>query len=71
MAITYNLNDHRVSFHWDKEADLWTAQSEDLGNLHLQAKSFNCILRMLNKQHPELTSSIRIFFPDYYKAVAA
>ena len=70
MAITYKLNDHRVSFHRDKSNDLWTAESEDLGGLNLQAKSFNSMLRMLNKQHPELAHSIRIFFPDSVKAVA-
>ncbi len=68
MAITYKLNDHRVSFHWNKESDVWTAKSEDLDNLHLEAKSFNSMLRMLKEHHPELTSSIRIFFPDSYKA---
>ena len=70
MAITYKLNDHRVSFYWDKNSALWTARSEDLNGLNLQAKSFNSMLRMLNKQHPELAHSIRIFFPDSVKAVA-
>ena len=70
MAITYKLNDHRVSFHWDKNSDLWTAKSEDLNGLNLQAKSFNSMLRMLNKQYPELAHSIRIFFPDSVKAIA-
>ena len=70
MAITYKLNEHRVSFHWDKESDMWTAQSEDLNNLNLEAKSFNGMLKLLRNQHPELATSIRIFFPDSYKAVA-
>ena len=70
MAITYTLNDYRVSFHWDKTNELWTAKSTDLGNLHIQSKSFNGMLKMLNNQHPELKSSIRIFFPDSFKAVA-
>lgn len=70
MAITYKLNDHRASFHWDNICDLWTAKSKDLGGFNLQAKSFNSLLQMLNKQHPELAHSIRIFFPDSVKAVA-
>jgi hypothetical protein len=70
MAITYKLNDQRVSFHWDINSDLWAAKSEDLSGLNLQAKSFNSLLRKLNKQHPELAHSIRIFFPDSVKAIA-
>jgi hypothetical protein len=67
MAITYKLNDQRVCFHWDKETDLWTVESEDLDNLRLEAKSFNGILQMLTQQHPELVSSIRIFFQTLLK----
>lgn len=70
MAITYKLNDHRVSFHWDKKSNMWTAQSEDLNDLRLEAKSFNGMLRLIRNQHPELATSIRIFFPDSYKEVA-
>jgi len=70
MAITYRLNDHRVSFHWDKNSNLWKAESDDLEGLNLQAKSFNSMLKMLNKQHPELAHSIRIFFPDSVKEIA-
>ena len=70
MAITYRLNDHRISFHWDKENDLWKAECEDLNGLHLHAKNFNSMLKMLNKQYPELAHSIGIFFPDSIKEVA-
>lgn len=70
MAITYKLNDHRVSFYWDKECDLWAAKSDDLDGLNLRAKSFNSMLRMLNKQYLVLAHSIQIFFPDSVKAIA-
>ena len=70
MAITYKLNNHRVSFHWNKDNDMWNAQSEDLNNLNLEAKSFNGMLKQLRTLHPELARSIRIFFPDTVKAVA-
>lgn len=50
--------------------ELWTAKSEDLNGLNLQAKSFNSMLRELNNQHPELARSIRIFFPDSVKTIA-
>ncbi|MEJ2114754.1 MAG: DUF1902 domain-containing protein [Gammaproteobacteria bacterium] len=70
MAITYKLNGHRVSFHWDKNSNLWTARSEDLNGLNLQSKSFSSMLKMLNNQQPKLAHSIRIFFPDSVKEVA-
>ncbi len=70
MAITYKLNDCQVSFHWDKECGHWTAKSEDLDGLNLKAKNFNSILKMLNNQHPELATSIQIFFPGSFKAAA-
>ena len=67
MAITYRLDDQRVTFHWDKEADTWTAKSEDIEDLNIEAKSFNSILKMLKRKHPEFSTSIRIFFPDSVK----
>jgi hypothetical protein len=70
MAITYKLNDQRASFHWDKHNDLWTAKSDDLAGLNLEAKSFETMISMLNQQCPELTDSVRIFFPDAIKAFA-
>ena len=70
MAITYKLNNQRVSFHWDKEHAVWIAKSEDLESLNLQAKSFNSMLKMLRNQYPEFSTSIRIFFPDSLKAAA-
>ena len=63
MAITYRLDDQRVTFHWDHEKDLWTAKSDDIESLNLQAKSFHSILKLLKKRHPEFSSSIHIFFP--------
>lgn len=68
MAITYKLEDQRVTFHWDKQTNLWTVQSEDIEDLNLEAKSFNSILKMLKSKHPEFSTSIRVFFPDSVKA---
>ncbi len=68
MAITYRLENQRVTFHWDHKTDLWTAKSEDIEGLDLQAKSFNSILNLLKIQHPEFSNSLRIFFPDTLKA---
>lgn len=68
MAITYKLEDQRVTFHWDKQTNLWTVNSEDIEDLNLEAKSFNSILKMLKNKHPEFSTSIRVFFPDSAKA---
>ncbi len=68
MAITYKLEDQRVTFHWDKQTNLWTVKSEDIEDLNLEAKSFNSILKMLKNKHPEFSTSIRVFFPDSVKA---
>ena len=68
MAITYKLEDQRVTFHWDKQTNLWTVKSEDIEDLNLEAKSFNSILKMLKNKHPEFSTSIRVFFPDSVRA---
>ena len=68
MAITYKLENQRVTFHWDKQTNLWTVRSEDIEDLNLEAKSFNSILKMLKSKHPEFGTSIRVFFPDSAKA---
>ncbi len=64
MAITYNLEDYRVSFHWDQDTDLWHVKSDDIKDLDLEAKSFNTVIKMLSQKHPEFTNAICIFFPD-------
>ena len=68
MAITYKLEDQRVTFHWDHATDLWTAKSEDIEDLDIEAKSFSALLKMLKHKHPEFSKSIRIFFPDLAQA---
>ena len=67
MAITYRLEDHRVTFHWDRNTDMWTAISDDIKDLNLEASSFSSVLKLLRNEYPELTNSIRIFFPDIVK----
>lgn len=67
MAITYRLEDQRVTFHWDRDSDIWTAKSDDIESLNLKANSFNSMLYQLKKQHPEFSNSIRIFFPDSHR----
>ncbi len=64
MAITYKLENQRVTFNWDRQANLWTVKSDDIEDLNLEAKSFNSILKMLKNKHPEFSTSIRVFFPD-------
>ena len=61
MAIIYRLENQRVAFHWDRDNDIWTAKSDDVKGLNLQASSFNSMLYQLKKQHPEFANSIRIF----------
>lgn len=46
MAITYKLEDQRITFHWDHETDLWTAKSDDIKDLNLETNSFNSILKL-------------------------
>ena len=70
MAITCRMDDRRVTLHWNKEAHIWTAKSEDIEDLNLEAESFNSILNMLKREHPEFSTSIRIFFPDSAKISA-
>ncbi len=67
MAITYRLEDQRITFYWDQETHLWTAKSDDIEGLNIQAKSFSTILKWLKKQHPEFPNSTHIFFPAMLK----
>lgn len=67
MAITYQLEDQRITFHWDRNTDRWTAISDDVKDLKLEASSFSSVLKMLRNQYPELTNSIRNIFPDIVK----
>jgi len=70
IAITCRMDDRSVTLHWDKEAHIWIAKSEDIEDLNLEAESFNLILNMLKQEHPEFSASIRIFFPDSAKISA-
>ena len=45
---------YRVKMHWDGEADVWVATSEDVPGLVLESGSFDALLERIKYAIPEL-----------------
>ena len=45
---------YRVKMHWDGEADVWVATSEDVPGLILESESFDALLERVKQAIPDL-----------------
>ena len=44
----------KIKFHWDNEADVWTATSDDVPGLALESGSFDALVERVKQAVPEL-----------------
>ena len=48
------VNEYRISFFWDDEANVWIATSEDIHGLILEHSSFDRLMEKVRLAVPEL-----------------
>jgi len=48
------MNNYKINFQWDSEADVWIATSDDVPGLVLEDESFDALLRETQLAVPTL-----------------